>query len=67
MLNPPRPVIKQVETKPPARLLPYEQQLAKKPDQPAEPQSDSAASAQPTQPAVPAEETAKAATDYASA
>jgi hypothetical protein len=62
VLNPPRPVIKQVESKPPARLLPYEQQLAKKPDQAAEPQSDSAPAAQPTQPTVPAE-TAKATTD----
>ena len=35
VLNPPRPVIKQVEHKPPARLLPYEQQLAtKKPGEP---------------------------------
>jgi hypothetical protein len=60
VLSPPRPVIKQVETKPPARLLPYEQQLAtKKPDQPAGPQADSA---NPAQPAAPAE-TAKAGTD----
>jgi len=56
-------VIKQVEQKPPARLLPYEQQLAaKKPDQPAGLQSDLA---NPTQPAAPGD-TAKAATDAAS-
>jgi hypothetical protein len=59
MLNPPRPVIKQVEQKPPARLLPYEQQLAvKKPDEPAEAQSDSSGPAQPAPP-----DTAKATTD----
>ncbi|HSB59072.1 MAG TPA: hypothetical protein VLD66_05660, partial [Methyloceanibacter sp.] len=59
MLNPPRPVIKQVEQKPPARLLPYEQQLAvKKPDEPAEAQSDSSGPAQPASP-----DTAKATTD----
>jgi hypothetical protein len=46
VLNPPRPVIKQVEQKPPARLLPYEQQLSKKPDQATPSEADNSASAQ---------------------
>ena len=40
VLSPPRPVIKEVVQKAPKRLLPYEQELAKTPDQATEPQAD---------------------------
>jgi hypothetical protein len=52
VLNPPRPVIKEVEHKPAKVLLPYEKQLAKTHDQ--APETDSSGSAEPTEPA-PAE------------
>ena len=47
VLNPPRPVIKEVVQKAPKRLLPYEQELAKTPDQATAPQADTSASTQP--------------------
>ena len=47
VLSPPRPVIKEVVQKAPRRLLPYEQELAKTPDQATEPQADNSASTQP--------------------
>jgi len=47
VLNPPRPVIKEVAQKAPKRLLPYEQELTKTPDQATASQADTSPSTQP--------------------
>src|SRR6185437_7677251 len=59
VLNPPRPVIKEVVQKAPKRLLPYEQELTKTPDQATTSQADTSPSTQPAKASTPAAEPAQ--------